>query len=108
MNSVTQAILRSTQARPEGSVLSPKEFLGHNTRAAVNQAFTRLTRAGKLIRVSRGTYVAPISGRFGTRPPTLETVIKSIAARKGEEVVTNGPHRFQFRKYSSHRAGTTR
>jgi len=90
MSPIIQTILSSSKTRPEGSVLSPKEFLGHNTRAAVDQAFTRLTRSGKLIRVGRGTYVAPVSGRFGTRPPTSEAVIKSIVVKKGEEVATNG------------------
>lgn len=90
MSPVIQTILKSSQTRPEGSVLSPKEFLGQNSRASVDQAFTRLTKAGKLIRVSQGAYVAPVAGRFGTRPPTPETVIKSIAVRNGEEVASNG------------------
>jgi hypothetical protein len=64
--------------------------LGKNTRAAVDQAFTRLTKAGKLIRVERGAYVAPVVGRFGSRPPSPEAVIQSIAVKKGEEVSPNG------------------
>ncbi len=90
MSPLFQTILNSSKALPEGSVLSPKEFLGPNTRAAVDQAFTRLTKAGKLIRVGRGTYVAPVEGRFGSRPPSPEAVIKSLAARKGENVAPNG------------------
>jgi hypothetical protein len=90
MTPVIQTILGSSKNRPEGNVLYPKEFLGHNTRAAVDQAFTRLTKAGKLLRVGRGAYVAPVSNRFGNRPPSTEAVIKSIAAKKGEEVAANG------------------
>jgi hypothetical protein len=85
-----ESILSSSKAMPEGSVLSPKEFLGSNTRAAVDQAFTRLTKAGKLIRVERGAYVAPVEGRFGIRPPSPEAIIKSIAVKKGEEMTSNG------------------
>ena len=90
MSPLIETILSSSKALPEGSILSPKEFLGPNTRAAVDQAFTRLTKAGKLIRVERGAYVAPVEGRFGRRPPSPETVIKSIAVKKGEEVANNG------------------
>jgi hypothetical protein len=61
-------------------VLSPKEFLHLESRAAVDQVFTRLVEAGKLLRVARGTYVAPVSSRFGTRPPAPEKVIKALAA----------------------------
>ncbi len=90
MSPLIESILSSSKAMPEGSVLSPKEFLGKNTRAAVDQAFTRLTKAGKLIRVERGAYVAPVEGRFGSRPPSPEAVIKFIAIKKGEEVSPNG------------------
>jgi hypothetical protein len=90
MSPLIESILSSSKAKPEGSVLSPKEFLGKNTRAAVDQAFTRLTKAGKLIRVERGAYVAPVVGRFGSRPPSPEAVIQSIAVKKGEEVSPNG------------------
>lgn len=90
MSPITQTILGFSKNRPEGSILSPKEFLGHNTRAAVDQAFTRLAKSGKLLRVGRGAYVAPVSSRFGTRPPTQEAVIKSIAAKKGEQVASTG------------------
>lgn len=90
MKPVIQTILKSSQNRPEGSVLSPKEFLGNNSRASVDQAFTRLTKAGKLIRVSQGIYVAPVESRFGVRPPTPETVIKSISIKNNEEVAVNG------------------
>jgi hypothetical protein len=90
MSPITQTILGSSKTRPEGSILSPKEFLGHSTRAAVDQAFTRLAKSGKLLRVGHGAYVAPISSRFGNRPPSSETVIHSIAAKKGEEIASTG------------------
>lgn len=90
MRSLIRNILSSFKAMPQGSVFSPKDFLGPNTRAAVYWAFTRLAKAGKLIRVGRGAYVVPVKGRFGSRPPTPESVIKSIVVKKGEEVASNG------------------
>jgi hypothetical protein len=58
-------------------------------RAAVDQAFARLARNGKLLRVTRGVYVALVKGRFGPRHPSVEQFIRSIASRSGETVV---PH----------------
>lgn len=90
MNSLPEAIHQHAQSLPEGVVLSPKEFLHLGTRAAVDQAFSRLVKAGKLLRLVRGTYVAPISSRFGTHPPASSKVVTSIAERSGEIVVPHG------------------
>jgi hypothetical protein len=51
MSQLTQAVLTAAQALPEGGLLSPKEFLHLSSRAAVDQALTRLTQAGLLLRV---------------------------------------------------------
>ena len=67
-NTLPESIVSHARSLPEGGVLSPKEFLHLGSRVAVDQAFSRLVKAGKLLRVVRGTYVAPVSGRFGTRP----------------------------------------
>jgi len=56
----------------------------------VDQAFSRLAKAGKLLRVARGTYAAPVRSRFGTRPPAPEKIIKALAERNGEIVVPHG------------------
>jgi predicted transcriptional regulator of viral defense system len=53
----------------QGLLQSAKEFLHLASRAAVDQSLTRLTREGKLMRVGRGAYAAPVVSRFGTRPP---------------------------------------
>jgi len=54
MNTLPNTILQQVQSLPEGAVLSPKEFLHLGNRAAVNQTFLRLAKAGKLLRVARG------------------------------------------------------
>ena len=59
MSSLPQSILSHAQSLPEGGVVSPKEFLHLGSRAAVDQALSRLTKEGKLLRVARGTYVTP-------------------------------------------------
>jgi len=90
MNTLPNTILKQVQSLPEGSVLSPKEFLHLGSRAAVDQAFSRLAKAGKLLRVARDTYAAPVRSRFGTRPPAPEKIIKALAERDGEIVVPHG------------------
>jgi hypothetical protein len=90
MNTLPKAILQQARSLPEGGVLSPKEFLHLGSRSAVDQALSRLSKDGKLLRVARGAYAAPISSRFGSRPPAPEKVVRSLAEQSGEIVVPHG------------------
>ena len=60
------------------------------SRAAVDQALSRLARGGKLMRICQGVYVRPIQTRFGPRPPALEKVLASLSALWGETIVPCG------------------
>lgn len=90
MSILNQAILATAHSLPEGGMLSPKEFLHIGSRAAVDQALARLSKSGRLIRVSRGTYVAPVESRFGVHSPSTEAVVQEIEKQRGETVVPNG------------------
>lgn len=90
MNTLPATILNQAHALPEGGVLSPKEFLHLGNRAAIDQAFSRLNKDGKLLRVARGIYVAPVSSRFGSRAPSPEKVIQAMAKQSGEIIVSHG------------------
>ena len=90
MITLPQTILQHAHSLPEGGVLSPKEFLHLGSRSAVDQALSRLAKAGKLLRVARGTYAVPVSGRFGSRPPSPEEVVKAFATQRGDIVVPHG------------------
>jgi hypothetical protein len=90
MSTLPESILLHAQSLPEGGVLSPKEFLHLGSRAAIDQAFSRLTKEGKLMRAGRGAYVNPVSSRFGTRAPAPEKVVESLAAQSGEAVASHG------------------
>ena len=90
MNTLPETILLHAQSLSEGGVMSPKEFLHLGSRAAIDQAISRLTKEGKLLRVGRGTYVNPVSSRFGTRAPAPEKVVESMAAQSGEVVAPHG------------------
>ena len=74
----------------EGKQITAKEMLHLGNRAAIDQVLSRLARSGKLIRVSRGLYVAPVQGRFGSRPPSASKVLESLAEQRGETVVRHG------------------
>lgn len=90
MCTLPETILQQARSLPEGGVLSPKEFLHLGSRSAVDQAFSRLARAGKLLRVARGAYSAPVSSRFGSRAPAPERVVQALAEQSGEIVVPHG------------------
>lgn len=90
MSTLPKIILEQARSFPEGHVLSPKEFLHLGSRAAVDQAFSRLARAGQLLRVRRGAYVAPVKSRFGQRAPAPGKVIASLAEKNHEAVVPHG------------------
>jgi Family of unknown function (DUF6088) len=73
----------------ERTPLTAKSLLHLGSRAATDQALSRLTRQGKLMRSGRGTYVRPIESRFGNRLPSPVTVITETARLRGE---TGAPH----------------
>lgn len=90
MNTLSETILQQARSLPEGGILLPREFLHLGSRSAVDQAFSRLARAGRLLRVARGIYAVPISSRFGSRTPSPEKVIRALAEQSGEIVVPHG------------------
>ncbi len=88
MKTLPQTILEQSRQLPEGGMLAARDFLHLGSRAAVDQAFSRLAKAGLLIRVLRGLYVAPVTSRFGTRAPALEKVVQALA-QKTQDVITD-------------------
>lgn len=87
---IASKILEMAKSTPEGATLSAKALLHLGERAAVDQALSRLTREGKLLRVGRGIYASPIQTRFGTRAPAPEKVVETIAQTRGETIVPSG------------------
>ncbi len=93
MSALTETILATAQGLAEGAILSAKSFLHLGSRAAIDQALTRLKKQGTLLRISRGTYVIPIeTNRFGKRPPSPQSLIKALHQQHGEIIVTHGAH----------------
>ena len=75
---------------PEATLLCPSALLHLGSRAAVDQALSRLARKGELMRVCQGVYVRPIQSRFGLRPPNIEKVLASLSALWAETIVPCG------------------
>jgi hypothetical protein len=63
MTRLTEQILSHATGLPEGAPVSAKSLLHLGNRAAVDQALSRLTERGQLIRAGRGVYLRPITSR---------------------------------------------
>lgn len=90
MPSLPTLIMERASESPEGSLLCPNVLLHMGSRHAVDQALSRLARSGQLNRVCQGVYVRPVETRFGTRPPSVDKVIDSLADLWGETIVPCG------------------
>ena len=90
MATLSETILERLRSAPEGAPLLAKEFLHLGSRAALDQSLSRLVKRGKLLRAGRGIYVLPVETRFGTRSPSIPSVLEAIAALRGETVVPHG------------------
>ena len=66
MERLSETISRYAQGQPEGTPVLAKGLLHLGSRAAVDQALSRLVRRGVLLRVGRGVYVLPVEP---VRPP---------------------------------------
>ncbi|WP_407523745.1 DUF6088 family protein [Methylobacterium oryzisoli] len=83
-------IMEEARRLPEGSTLGAKALLHLGSRAAVDQALSRLARRSQLLRAGRGLYVLPIKGRFGVRAPLVEKVVEAVATQRGETIAPSG------------------
>lgn len=90
MNTLAKAILAHTEALAEGTAVCAKALLHLGSRAAVDQALSRLVKRGHLLRLSQGVYVRPVESRFGARPPSVSQTLEAFAGLKGETVVPHG------------------
>lgn len=90
MSKLVQQILAHAASLPEGASLSARALLHLGSRAAVDQALSRLARSGELLRAARGVYILPVKGKFGTRAPAVGKMVQEWASQRGETVVSNG------------------
>jgi hypothetical protein len=89
--SITNAILKRIRAKHRGWVFTPRQFAQLGTRAAVDQALSRLQRRGHIRRLSRGIYYFPKTHpHIGVLSPSPEAVAKAAAERTGSRIMVSG------------------
>src|SRR6266852_1942782 len=87
----TNAILRKIRAKRPGWVFTPKQFAQLGTRAAVDQALSRLSRSGAIRRLARGIYEFPKSHpQIGVLSPSPEAIAQAMAERTGSRIMVSG------------------
>jgi hypothetical protein len=91
MASTTASIRAHIEQLPPGDPFTASSLLSYGTRAAVDQALSRLAKSGYIERVTRGVYVRPkVSPYVGKVPPEPLKVVKAIAKEHGEVVQVHG------------------
>jgi hypothetical protein len=84
MADLTLRVLGRVKSAAPGAVFTPKAFDDLGNRAAVDQALSRLTKAGKIRRISRGVYDIPQTHPgLGPLSPDPDSVARAIAAQAG-------------------------
>ena len=90
MSSLSERIMQYAEASPEATPLCSTALLHLGNRSAVDQALSRLTRSGRLMRICQGVYMRPVETRFGIRAPSVYKVLASLSALWGETIVPCG------------------
>ena len=78
--------------RGRGKVFTPKDFLSVGSREAVDQALSRLARAGTVHRLGRGLYGYPkMNERLGIAiQPDVDEIADALARQTGSRVAPSG------------------
>jgi hypothetical protein len=87
---IAEQILKFLNGQDRQDPVCAKQLLHFGSRAAVDQALSRLAQQKKLMRVARGFYALPIKSRFGDLPPIPAEIIAAIARQKGERISSHG------------------
>ncbi|ABD88593.1 DUF6088 family protein [Rhodopseudomonas palustris] len=89
--SVPDQIMKRARAAGRGGVYTPSDFLNVAARAAVDQALSRLVKAGKLRRLARGLYDFPkVHPKLGQLSPAPDDVAHALARETGSQVQIAG------------------
>jgi hypothetical protein len=89
---VQTKILDMLRRRGRGKVFTSKDFLGLGTREAVDQALSRLARAGEIRRLGRGLYQCPRRNEaLGVElAPDADEVAWALARKTRSRIVPSG------------------
>ena len=93
MADMTQRVLDRLKTGSPGAVFAPKAFEDLGSRAALDQALSRLTRAGKIRRIRRGVFDIPKNHpTLGRLSPDPDAVARAIAAQAGYRLQPTPAH----------------
>lgn len=87
--SLPNQILKLARGQRDGLV-TPSDFLHLGSRAAVDKALSRLTIEGKLLRLARGLYAAPVETKFGIRGPSEVEIVRGVTRITGAAISPTG------------------
>jgi hypothetical protein len=89
--SVPDRVMKRVRASGRGSVFTPHDFLDLSARAAVDQALSRLVKAGHLRRLARGLYDFPkLHPKLGALTPAPDAVAQALARETGSHLQIDG------------------
>ena len=92
-NPIDRAMLARIQARGDGWVFSPTDFIDLGKRPAVDKALSRMAAAGSIRRVARGLYDVPKQHPIvGITAPSIDQVAKAVAGKGGTRLQPTGAY----------------
>lgn len=94
MDDLKTKILSRVRGKGRGKVHVSKDFLDLGSRAAVDQALSRLVKAGQIRRLGRGLFDFPrINPRLGGElSPAPELVAEAVARKRGGRITPSGAY----------------
>lgn len=93
MTGIADKIMQRVSVHDGGRwVSTPKDFLDLGSREAVDQALSRLAKAGRLRRVGHGLYDVPRTSNVlnGPAPVDLDAAVAAVARRDGVRIMPDG------------------
>ncbi|MBX7257529.1 MAG: type IV toxin-antitoxin system AbiEi family antitoxin domain-containing protein [Candidatus Hydrogenedentes bacterium] len=89
--STIESIRAEAMGLPVGQPATSRMFLHFGSRAAVDQALSRLVKEGALVRPARGVYMRPVKNAYvGDVPPEPERIAEVIARETGSVIQVHG------------------
>jgi hypothetical protein len=93
MINVSSRLLSRMKSGAPGGVFGPRMFDDLGNRAAVDQALSRLTKAGKIRRIARGVYDIPKTHpTLGALSPDPDAIARSVADQAGYRLQPTPAH----------------
>jgi hypothetical protein len=91
VQTIANKILSVLRRKGRGYVFTPHELLNLGSRAAIDQALSRMTRTGEIRRLGRGIYDYPkTSAKLGPLTPSAESIVRALGRKEGVRLQASG------------------